>query len=396
LEQKNKYIKDKQKILFLDSVSIIGGGQNNLLLIVNNLNANRFIPAVFCRKNSDLSILLKQYGIRTKEFIIIPNSSNNLINNVINIVNTLLLVFQLIGVVYSDKIDIVDSHCYDTHLPAIIIGKVFRITIIIHANIYVKNYKHKIIDYLSNNLADKIISISKTTEHKLNLSPSMLYKSEVVYPSIHPNIFAYNKFEQQNIKKIYNINNDKLIIGTLARISPEKGLEYLIKAFHIVKEKYPNTILFIGGEVSSAKGRQYETNLLSIINTLNLEDDIIIHSESINNVINGEYNFHDFDICVLASTDEAFGMFILESMALGKPVVATNVGGIPEVAIDNDTAILVNPMDPIALSQALSLLIRDEGRRFELGRRGKKRAIEHFSIGNTISKIEGIYEQYNK
>ena len=89
-------------------------------------------------------------------------------------------------------------------------------------------------------------------------------------------------------------------------------------------------------------------------------------------------------------------MFILESMALGKPVVATNVGGIPEVAIDNDTAILVNSKDPIALAQALSLLIKDEGKRFELGQKGKKRAIEHFSIGNTISKYESIYEQFKK
>ena len=143
MKQKNKYIKDKQRILLLDSVSIIGGGQNNLLLIVNNLNIKRFIPTVFCRKNSDLSILLKQYGIRTKEFSIIPNISNNFINNVLKIVNTLFMIPQLIRVVYNDRIDIVDSHCYDTHLPAIFIGKIFRVPIIIHANVYIKNYKQE-------------------------------------------------------------------------------------------------------------------------------------------------------------------------------------------------------------------------------------------------------------
>lgn len=386
----------KQKILFLDSVSIIGGGQNNLLLIIKHLNVDRFIPIVFCRKKSDLSILLNQYEIRIKEFSIIANSTNKFINNFINIVNALLLIPQLIAMIYSNKIDIIDSHCYDTHLPAIITGKIFRVPIIIHANMYIKSFKHKIIDYLSNNFGDRIVSISKTTEDKLNLSPAMVYKSEVIYPSIHPNIFKYNKFEQQSLKEKYSIKNDKLIIGTLARISPEKGLEYLIKAFHIVKEEYPNTILFIAGEVTSDKDRKYAINLQSIINNLNLKDDIIFHRGSINNVIKGEYHFQDFDICVLASTDEAFGMFILESMALGKPVVATNVGGIPEVAIDNDTAILVNSKDPIALAQALSLLIKDEGKRFELGQKGKKRAIEHFSIGNTISKYESIYEQFKK
>jgi glycosyltransferase involved in cell wall biosynthesis len=389
-------LNNKQKILFLDSVSIIGGGQNNLLLIVNHLNVDRFTPIVFCRKKSDLSRLLNQYEIRTKEFSIIANSTNKFINNFINIVNALLLIPQLIAMIYSNKIDVIDSHCYDTHLPAIITGKIFRVPIIIHANMYIKSFKHKIIDYLSNNFGDRIVSISKTTEDKLNLPPAMVYKSEVIYPSIHPNIFKYNKFEQQSLKEKYSIKNDKLIIGTLARISPEKGLEYLIKAFHIVKEEYPNTILFIAGEVTSDKDRKYAINLQSIINNLNLKDDIIIHRGSINNVIKGEYHFQDFDICVLASTDEAFGMFILESMALGKPVVATNVGGIPEVAIDNDTAILVNPKDPIALAQALSLLIKDEGKRFELGQKGKKRAIEHFSIGNTISKYESIYEQFNK
>jgi len=399
LSQKDKIPKKethekRQMILFMDSGSIIGGGQNNLLLIASHIDLQRFIPIVFCRRNSHLYNFLKQGGICTKGFYMIAKSSNMFINQIIMILNTLFLIPQLIRVIYNEKIGLIDSHCNDTHLPAIIAAKFFGIPVVVHDNIYIKKIRHRIIDFLCGSLSDKIISCSQASKNKLILSSSALKKVVVVYPSIHPNIFNSMQWKQRSLKANYAIHKNQLIIGTLARISPEKGLEYLINAYHMVRKAYPNTKLIIAGDVSSDADREYEMKIINLIKTLNLKNDVIIHKATLSNVLQGEYHFQDFDISVSSSLYEAFGMFILESMALEKPVVATKVGGISEVAVDDQTAILVKPSDSKALAEAISVLIADEKKRLEMGEKGKRRALKYFSLQNTIFQIEDIYNGF--
>ena len=102
------------------------------------------------------------------------------------------------------------------------------------------------------------------------------------------------------------------------------------------------------------------------------------YRSDINNLIQG------FDISVSSSLIESFGMFILESMISGKAVVATEVGGVPEVVKDGETAILVKPRDIISMSKAISTLITDKNKRIQLGKFGKTRASKYFTIHNTI------------
>jgi len=383
----------QKKILFIDTGSIIGGGQNNLILIVNNLNLQKFTPVVFSRSNSSLLSILTEAKIKTKELSLISKTSSSIGNFIIMIMNMFYLTYQLLKLVYYEKPEIIDSHCNDSHLPAIIVAKFFNISVVVHQNIYIKQIRHRIIDYLCGIFSDRIISISKATQKKLTLPSSAINKLNVVYPSIHPNIFNSDLSNRFSLRNTYKIKDDQIVIGTLARISPEKGLEYLIKAIQKIKDAHFNIKLIIAGDVSSEAEKQYEQKLFDIINEQKMENDVIFHRKTLNNVIEGSYDFNDFDISVAPSIDEAFGMFILESMALKIAVVASNVGGIPEVVVPDETAILVNPRDSNALAKAILILIIDKKKRIKMGENGRKRAAKYFSINRTMLKIERIFNE---
>jgi glycosyltransferase involved in cell wall biosynthesis len=99
------------------------------------------------------------------------------------------------------------------------------------------------------------------------------------------------------------------------------------------------------------------------------------------------------DIFVLPSRWEGVSMALLEAMACGLPVVATAVGGTPEVVLEGQTGLLAPPGDSDALAQALAALLRDPSRRHTLGAAGRARLAEEFSIDRTLERLEDLYRR---
>jgi len=102
------------------------------------------------------------------------------------------------------------------------------------------------------------------------------------------------------------------------------------------------------------------------------------------------------DIFVLSSLKEHFGRVIIEAMGCGKPVIATNAGGVPEIVKDGYTGILVPPRNSDALARAIIDLSKDKKKVELMGDRGRKTAEELFSIEANVKKIEHIYESLLK
>jgi len=101
-----------------------------------------------------------------------------------------------------------------------------------------------------------------------------------------------------------------------------------------------------------------------------------------------------FDVFVLSSLNEGMGKVVVEAMASGKPVVATRVGGIPEVVLDNDTGLLVEPMNIDSLAQSVISLLKDEKRSMAMGEAGRRRAKAIFSKDEMIQKIYRLYNEF--
>jgi glycosyltransferase involved in cell wall biosynthesis len=150
-----------------------------------------------------------------------------------------------------------------------------------------------------------------------------------------------------------------------------------------VLESIPRAKLVIAG-----RGPEQE-HLTKLAKTLGISDAVKLlgFRDDIPNVVNV------FDIVAQPSIEEAFGLSMVEAMALGKPIVGSNVGGIPEVVDDGVTGILVPPGDCNALSKAIVDLLNDPARRNQFGDAGKLRAETLFTIERLACDYEGAWTE---
>jgi len=212
-------------------------------------------------------------------------------------------------------------------------------------------------------------------------------KIKVIYNGIYTERFQEGKIIP-NRREEFGLNRDDMVIGAIGYFAPLKGYDDLIKAMPLILEVVPRARLLITGEAIYPAYRDYKKKLRDLIDRLGLADTVIFagQRDDLPQVLN------TLDIFVLPSWTEGFGRANLEAMAAGKPVVSTNVGGIPEVVVDGETGILVPPHDPTTLAQAVIRLAEDETLRNKMGRAGLKRA-KNFSIGKMIDGAVAVYDK---
>lgn len=172
------------------------------------------------------------------------------------------------------------------------------------------------------------------------------------------------------------------VIGCVAFLTRRKGINYLIAAFRQVVDRHPLACLQLVGDGEERPALQKQ------IAALGLEERVTLlgNQTGVPRLMNG------FDIFVLPSVWEPFGLVIAEAMACGKPVVATNVGGIPEIVEHSRTGILVPPAAITPLANALAALLDDGQLRAEMGRAGRQRFLEKFDARIMAAKYQSLYD----
>jgi len=201
----------------------------------------------------------------------------------------------------------------------------------------------------------------------------------------------YNGLDVRNFKRAsrarhpdsWPVPAGSLSVGCVGRLSPEKGQSTLIQAASLLIDQGRDFhVVFVG------EGSQL-LELLEQCNRLGLEDNIhfVGHQQGA-----AGWLVH-FDIFALPSAWEGISLALLEAMAAGLPVVATAVGGTPEVVLDGQTGLLVPPGDPQATAAALERLLSDPALRQEMGAAGRARVSASFAIEGTQEQLEQLYQQ---
>lgn len=178
----------------------------------------------------------------------------------------------------------------------------------------------------------------------------------------------------------------KTIIGAVCRLEePTKGLAVLIEAMALLKQSSNDhsCCLWIVGDGPAKSALQ------NLCRRLGLLDDVVFAGEH----SDVRQLLHTFTLLVQPSFTEGFGIAIAEAMAAGLPVVASAVGGIPEVVVHGQTGWLVPPADPTALAQAIAQCAAHPQQSRELGRRGRERVKQCFTIQSTVRRHENLYER---
>jgi len=194
---------------------------------------------------------------------------------------------------------------------------------------------------------------------------------------------AVNLRDVQSIRSRIGADEDTVVIGSVGRLQdPVKRFGDIIRAFSKVRTHNANVVMMIVGD---GPDRKYLERL-----SCELHVQEFVHFMGYQE--NSSQYFHAMDILAHVPAQEAFGLVLAEAMLAGKPIVASNVGGIPDIVDDGLTGLLVEWGDIEALSSALISLLAAPEWRTELGNRGRLKAQSKFTAKRYVEEVEFLYD----
>jgi len=244
-----------------------------------------------------------------------------------------------------------------------------------------KSFLHK--HMLTYNLkkADKILS----TSHVMAKETKLYTRKDI---EITPFGIDIEQFKPMEVQSLFT--QEDIVIGTIKSLEKEYGIEYLIEAFKILSDKYkelPLKLLIVGGGSLDMKLKQ-------LTKDLNIEDKTIF---------TGKVSFDDvpkyhnmMTASVFVSNSESFGVSVIEASACAKPVVASNVGGLPEVVENGVSGFVVPPRDSEATARAIEKLILDKDLNYKIGQAGRQRVVKLYNWTNNVNHMLSIYKVLSK
>jgi glycosyltransferase involved in cell wall biosynthesis len=189
--------------------------------------------------------------------------------------------------------------------------------------------------------------------------------------------------DRANLAHQFGLDSRRPIIGLVGRLSEEKGHQVLLSAVPRVLRYFPLTqFLFVGdGPLRRALEQQIEqVGLTSSVRLVGFVDNV-------------RKAMCLSDLMVQPSLSESLPLSILEAMAQGKAVVATDVGSIREAVVAGETGLLVPPQDPEALAEAMIAMLGDPSRRIAMGEHGAQLVQDRFSMATRVSQVQQVYQR---
>ncbi|MBU0468553.1 MAG: glycosyltransferase family 4 protein [Candidatus Omnitrophica bacterium] len=376
------------KILHIITRLDIGGSATNTIETVARLDKKKYQASLISGKTSDpdgsIIEILKNYNL---DFVYM-----NELQREINPWLDLLAFIKLCNKIKKGNYDIVHTHSSKAGILGRWAAKLAGVKHIVHTphghvfHSYFSRFLTAIFLLLENftaNITDKIITLTiKGKLEHIKYGIAKPSKFVQIYSGVDFSSISINNDLSQNIKNELKIGHDAIVFGTVTRLEPIKGNDFLIEAMPEVIKVIPNAYLVIVGDGSEKE------DLFDLSAALNVHNNI--------RFVGSKHNKYDFinmfDIFVLSSLNEGMGRAILEAMYCKKPVIASDTGGIPELVVEGKTGMLVTPGDSKALSEAMITLAKNKDRIVSYGNSGNKLANNMFSIKTMISKIENLYE----
>ncbi len=377
--------KPKFKILYINKSSEIGGAETSLLLLLKYINRNIFNPLVVLPSEGILSTKIRELGLQV---FIIP--LNNIRLKKLNPWPYVSTVWQLAKIIKREGIVLVHANDVATNQYALIAAKLSRVPIVSHMRGLndKKTVKRGFLPW-----ADHLIANSQAVAQTYLSCSKNSTNVSIIYNGIDLKEFSANNQLEILFCKRFGIPRNILLVGIVGRIFAEKGHHILVRALSEIRKKHSNICVAIIGPISNVVNCRYQRdddflfNLKQMITKLRLEKYIFFIEEQTD--IAPVYQA--LDLLVLPTFTESFGRVAAEAMAAGKPVVASAVGGVPEVVDDGVTGILVPPGDVPRLVKAILSILTNQAIAREMGIAGRKRAKALFSIEMNVSKTEKVY-----
>ena len=348
-----------------------GGAERVLIELLRGLKEDFNVSVVCIRDKGELSSILEDESIKVHlssfKGRIDPGSLLNLAS-----------LFK------KEKIQIVHTHMYRPNISGTISAFIARVPVIISHihNMHQWDTKRQIfMDRLSLRIRDMTITVSEGVKRKYcEIMKVREDKLRVIYNGVDPQVYKMDD-KPAELKSALNIPDGAPIVGIVARLVPEKDHITFLESARMVLQDCPQARFLIVG-----KGPE-DGKIKAYVERFGLKDKVILvgYRTDIPRVLNL------LDILVLSSLKEGFGMAILEAMAAGKPVVATDAGGNTEVMVDGQTGFIVPKKDSSSLALRILTLIENPRMAAVMGQKGYERVCQKFSMGKMVNETAKLY-----
>ena len=358
-------------VLFVSQPYFIGGVERYLLSCVSHLKPLGMNPVVIFNENGPAVDMLKKRGVKIG---IIKNKGW---------ANDRFEITKICKYFSIDLVDMMTMKFFNVSLVAkkLNIPVVWHISSILKTT-YPKLKQRDIIKVLKTvyAISGKIVVNSKAVAGQFN--KRFRDKIETIYPGVDTNYFL----NQESLPILAEFKKKNILMGIAGRLDPQKRHEDFILAARDIKRQIPNVKFLIAGSYST---KSYLRHIKNLVNRLNLNKEILF----LDFCEDMKQFYGAIDILVHPAVDEGFGLAIVEAMAMGKPVVASRSGGIPEIITDGETGILVPPKRPDKISEAVLRLIRDDKKAKQISKNARRVARKRFDIKISAEKTRSLYDE---
>lgn len=351
-----------------------GGAQEHLYSLVTRMDHARYDVSVVALSPGSAVRKLQKAGISVL---------------VIDDPDDAVAVGALTAHLAEERADVIHNHMFRAETvgtrAAIALGEIGRprpyVVSTVHSSRIRSDEDRRLLRELTPHM-DQLIAVSTMIEHKLQQEGRTPAPIRRIYNGVD-----LSRYDHQEpcctLPEEYGMEPGSQLVGVVARLEPEKGHPTLIEAWPQVLRAVPDTYLLIVGEGSRREALEAQARDLRVAHRVvftGRRDDVPAVTAAL-------------DVAVLPSYREAQGLSILEAMALSRPVVASDVGGIPEMIEDGVTGLLVPPHDADALARGIIRLLKDHPYADTIGRAGHDLVHDRFCIELMVSSIQTIYDE---
>lgn len=369
-------------ILYYETGSGFGGSTNAVANLINRVNRNKFTPVLAIKHYGPMLGGLERCDvIKLKDYHRLSKDLNTLVYTFFNGLMEIITLYRLIK---KRKIALVHINVNPmSALPAAIASKMAGVPCICHlrqTRSLIKREKGLV------SCVDKFIVLNKKA---YDIYKRDILEEKLVLVHDGVNLEEFSNVTRGIFRKEMNLNSSQ-VIGLVGRIVKGKGQkEFILAAKEVLKTK-PGAKFVITGDAAGEKDGYFE-EVMELVKKEGMSEKVAFTGwrKDIKSVI------ADFDILIQASTTfpEGFGLTLIEAMALGKPVIATDIPGPSDIIRSGETGFLIPPGDVHAMAEKIEYLLNNPAVCMKTGEAGRIDVKKRFDIKNTVSQVESIYDQ---
>ena len=293
--------------------------------------------------------------------------------------------FKLASLIKQKKIDVIHAHNATAWFYGTWASILTRVPIVYteHDRSFPTPLRLKYFHYFFGKYATAVIAVSKTVKENLE-KYEHIKNVKVIYNGIDPDLFKPASIEEKVLKKKQlGLNKNDFVLGNVGRMDYWKNQRILIEILPDLKKISPQIKLILVG------GGEEEGNLKKSAIKKGVKNDVIFLGQrsDVNQILKA------FDIFVFPSLTEGLPLVVIEAMATGLPIVASHVGGIPELVVNGETGFLVSPTSKEEIKETIIKLLDNPKLRKEMGQIARKRFETHFSLPQMVQKYIEVYEE---